>query len=162
MNVYLGLGHSERQVTFRNLWFATPKARVLHPKLEDAANWPLRGLFWLAKDVYEDAFRKVTEPDSQALYELRNHLEHKFVGVHDDKLVTFAFYPPASASPGVFNISASDLAARTLCQMKLTRAALTYLVMGIFAEERRREAERGGSTVPMSLFTWKDARKRRD
>lgn len=163
LNAYLGLGHGERQVSFRNLWFETPKARALHSKFDGAANWPLRGLFWLAKDIYEDAFRKVTEPDAQALYELRNHLEHKFVGVHDDELMAASLYPLPPPPPGVFDITAADLAAKTLRQLKLARAALTYLAMGVFAEERRREAESGGSfTMPMSLFTWKDAWKRRD
>lgn len=99
----------------------------------------------------------------QAFYELRNHLEHKFVGVHDDELMAAALYPPPRPPLGVFDITASDLAARTLRQLKLARAALTYLAMGVSAEERRREAESGGSlTMPVLLFTWKDAWKRRD
>ena len=162
LNAYLGLGHKERQVTFRNLWFETSKARALHPKFDGTANWPLRGLFWLAKDIFEDEFRKVTEPDAQELYELRNHLEHKFVAVHDDILMAASLRPPTAAPAGVFPITTSVLAARTLRQLKLARAALTYLAMGIAAEERRREAKSDGSLkVPMSLFTWKDDWKRR-
>lgn len=161
LNVYLDLGHKERQVTFRNLWFETSKARALHPKFDGAANWPLRGLFWLSKDIFEDEFRQVTEPDARALYELRNHLEHKFVSVRDDSFMPLSLDEPVV--PGVFPINASDLAARTLRQLKLARAALIYLAMGVFAEERRREAASGGGLrLEMPLTTWADAWKRRD
>lgn len=162
LNGYLGLGHSERRVSFRNLWFKGGNGRELHPALDGLANWPLRGLYWLSKDVFEDAFRQVTEPDAQALYELRNHLEHKFVSVHD----TFmrAISPSASPEPpsGLFDLSFDSLAARTLRQLKLVRAVLIYLAMGIHAEELRRASVRGDKMVlPMELGIWDDAWKRR-
>ncbi len=163
LNSYLALGHGERQVSFRNLWFRGGKGKELHPALDGLANWPLRGLFWLSKDVYEDAFRQVTEPDAEALYELRNHLEHKFVGVHDE--VLRAISPTSSPPPpaGVFDIGFEQLASRTLRQLKLARAAIIYLAMGVHAEERRRAAGRGqGLTMPMTLDTWEDDWKRRD
>lgn len=163
LNAYLGLGHPERQVSFRNLWFEKVKGKALHAKLDGLANWPLRGLFWLSKDVFEDAFREVTEPDAQALYELRNHLEHKFVGVHDALLRAVSAFPSAEAPAGVFDLSFEKLAARTGRQLKLARAAIMYLTLAIHAEEQRREAERlPGVTMPLSLETWDDAWKRRD
>ncbi|HEX4196312.1 MAG TPA: LA2681 family HEPN domain-containing protein [Caulobacteraceae bacterium] len=163
LNVYLGLGHGERQVSFRNLWFKGGKGKELHPALDGLANWPLRGLYWLSKDVFEDAFRLVTEPDAQLLYELRNHLEHKFVGVRDDILLAITRSAVAEAPPGMFAITFDQLAARTLRQLKLVRAALIYLALGIHAEERRRKSGRGdGMVMPMSLDTWDDRWKRRD
>lgn len=163
LNSYLGLGHGERQVSFRNLWFRSGKGKDLHPALDGLGNWPLRGLFWLSKDIYEDAFRQVTEPDAQLLYELRNHLEHKFVAVRDDLLVATSVHAPAPPAPGVFAISVDQLTLRTLRQLKLARAALVYLAMGIHAEERRRASVRGKRVaVPMTLFTLDDRWKRRD
>lgn len=163
LNAYLGLGHGERQVSFRNLWFRGGKGKELHPALDGLANWPLRGLYWLSKDVFEDAFRQVTEPDAQLLYELRNHLEHKFVGVRDHLFL--ALTPTAIAKPpaGVFAIPFDQLAARTLRQLKLARAALIYLALGVHAEERRRKGAQGeGFVMPMSLDIWDDRWKRRD
>lgn len=163
LNAYLGLGHGERQVSFRNLWFVGGKSKELHPALDGLANWPLRGLYWLSKDVFEDAFRQVTEPDAQLLYELRNHLEHKFVGVRDDVLLAMSPSAIAEVPAGMFAIPFDQLAARTLRQLKLARAALIYLALGIHAEERRRKAGQGdGMVLPMSLDTWDDRWKRRD
>ncbi len=163
LNTYLGLGHPERQVSFRNLWFVKGRGKALHPNLDGVANWPLRGLFWLSKDVFENDFKDVTEPDAQAIYELRNHLEHKFVSVHDMFLRAVSISPSPDTAPGVFDLSFEDLAARTVRQLKLARAAIIYLTLAIHAEERRREVDRPpGASFPMSLDTWDDAWKRRD
>ena len=163
LNIYLGLDHPERQVSFRNLWFVKGKEKAIHPKLDGLANWPLRGLFWLSKDVFEDDFKDVTEPDAQAIYELRNHLEHKFVSVHDMLLQAVPTSPTLDRAPGIFQLTFEDLAARTCRQLKLARAAIMYLTLAIHAEERRREAERpSGASFPMFLDNWDDAWKRRD
>lgn len=162
LNDYLRLGHGERQVSFRNLWFR-PKGKDLHPRFDGAANWPFRGLFWLSKDMFDDAFRSVTRPDARELYELRNHLEHKFVAVHDDILADMAASQDQS-SKGLYDIGFNDLTARALRQLKLSRAALIYLSLGVHAEERRRETERdpGGLSMPMMMFAVRDTEKRRD
>lgn len=163
LNAYLDLGHAERQVSFRNVWFETPRAKALHPALDGLANWPLRGLFWLSKDVFEDAFRQVTEPDAQALYDLRNHMEHKFVGVFDEGLRSLS--PTALPPPrgGVFEISSEQLAARALRQVKLARAAMIYLAMGVQVEEARRAAGRDPqSNLSMPVDLWDDDWKRSD
>ena len=163
LNTYLALGHRERQVSFRNLWFEGGRGKELHSALDGLANWPLRGLYWLSKDIYEDDFRHVTEPDAELLYELRNHLEHKFVSVHDSSFR--AFMPSTSAGPhsGLFDLSFESLTSRCLRQLKLARAALIYLAMGVHAEELKRTATRGDKVVvPMALDTWEDGWKRRD
>jgi len=162
LNGYLALGHGERQVSFRNLWFE-PNKKALHTRFAGAENWPLRGLYWLSKDIFDDAFRSVNAPDARQLYELRNHLEHKFVSVHDDfllDLVLTRFNP----NEDVYHITLSDLTARALRQLKLSRAALIYLSLGVYAEEKRRNAERGDKhiTFPVTMFTVRDASKRTD
>jgi hypothetical protein len=128
------------------------------------ANWPLRGLFWLSKDIFEDDFREVTEPDAQALYELRNHMEHKFVSVHDTLLRAISPRTVGTPKVGIFDISVSDLIAKTLRQLKLARAAIIYLSLAVHVEEERREGERGDDklNMPMILDTWDDDWKRQD
>lgn len=163
LNAYLNLGHSERQVNFRNLWFVKGKGKKLHPTLDGMANWPLRGLFWLSKDIFEDDFREVTEPDAQALYELRNHMEHKFVSVHDMFLRAISPFTAETPKAGILDISVSDLIAKTLRQLKLARAAIIYLSLAVYVEEQRRERESDGrSSMPMSLDPWDDDWKRQD
>lgn len=161
LNAYLGLGHKEQQVNFRNLWFVKGKGKELHPALDGLANWPLRGLFWLSKDIFEDDFREVTEPDAQSLYELRNHMEHKFVTVHDWLLRAVSPHPAETPKAGIFDISIDELLAKTLRQLKLARAAIIYLSLGVNAEERRRREHDGDKlSVPMILDVWDDDWKR--
>lgn len=163
LNEYLLLGHAERQVNFRNLWFVKGKGKELHPSLDGLPNWPLRGLFWLSKDIFEDDFRTVTEPDAQVLYELRNHMEHKFVSVYDGFCRVIS--PNVATTPeiGVIDVSFDELMIKTLRQLKLARAALIYLSLGIHAEERRRAAARGDDELVagMPLHPVNDSAKRR-
>lgn len=162
LNAYFTLGHSERKVNFRNVWFEKGKGETLHPALDGKANWPLRGLFWLSKDIFEDDFRELTEPDAQLLYELRNHMEHKFVSVHDIFLRTISPFMSETPKVGIFDISVKDLKSKTLRQLKLARAAIIYLSLAIYAEEQRRENESDDDklTVPMLLDIWEDDWKR--
>ncbi len=164
LNYYLSLGISDRHVNFRNLWFVKGKGKALHPSLDGLANWPLRGLFWLSKDIHEEGVREVTEPDARELYELRNHMEHKFVTVHDSFLRSISSHSIEASESGIFDISATDLIAKTLRQLKLARAAIIYLSLGIHVEEKRRfqKAGRDIVSVPMILPVWEDKRKRLD
>lgn len=164
LNAYLDLGHFERQVNFRTLWYVKSKGKELHPAWDGLANWPLRGLFWLSKDIFDDTLRSSTEPDARYLYELRNHMEHKFVSVHDGFLRAVS---PNEAQPpkaGIFDVSVDELMAKTLRQLKLARAAIIYLSLGIHAEEQRRAGARDADRIsmPMILDPWEDDWKRQD
>lgn len=162
LNVYLDMKHPERHVNFRNVWFA--KKRDLHPSVSDLKNWPLRGLFWLSKDIFESSFRELTEPDSKELYELRNHLEHKFVSVHDDFFRVVSPNHMETPKTGIFDISVDDLIYKTLRQLKLARSAIIYLSLAIHVEEKRRSKSRDPNKIsaPMVLDTWDDQWKRKD
>ncbi|KAF1687561.1 hypothetical protein B1992_02535 [Pseudoxanthomonas broegbernensis] len=164
LNDYLNLGIPDRQVNFRNLWFVKGKGKTLHPSLDGLANWPLRGLFWLSKDIHEEGVREVTEPDARELYELRNHMEHKFVSVHDGFLRSMSPNSVEASESGIFDISITDLITKTLRQLKLSRAAIIYLSLGIHVEEKRRFETRGSKmiSVPMILPVWEDKWKRLD
>ncbi len=86
LNDYLGLGFPEHQVTFRSLWYVShdPK-RGLRPEFAARENWPLRGLYWLAKDIYTDepGFREALDPEAEPVKEVRNQLEHKYLKIHE-------------------------------------------------------------------------------
>lgn len=101
---------------------------------------------------------------AQSLYDLRNHMEHKFVTVHDwlMRAISPQFAEPRTA--GIFDLPVTDLIAKTLRQLKLARATITYLSLGIHAEERRRAQEKGSNalSMPMLLDTWDDDWKRQD
>lgn len=162
LNIYLDMKHPERQVNFRNVWLTREKN--LHPALNDLKNWPLRGLFWLSKDIFEHSFQESTEPDSKDLYELRNHLEHKFVSVHDGFFRAVSPNHMHTPKTGIFDISVDDLIGKTLRQLKLARSAIIYMSLAIHMEEKRRAESRDPNKIiaPMILDTWDDQWKRKD
>ena len=136
---YYRLPISEQRVNFRTLWYPDGrKANGLQPKLRQSANWPLRGLFWLSKDLYEHNpdFKEGLEADARQLYVLRNHLEHNYLLIQDDALYA------SSGKPGlrgmddgsVYVIGRSDFAKRTLRILKMVRAALIYLSLAVHWE----------------------------
>jgi hypothetical protein len=164
LNSYLALGIPERRVSFRSFWYVGQERRQgLRPEFDVCDNWPLRGLFWLSKNLFENApeFRECLEPHAQELDAVRNHAEHKYLKLHDrlwsgptDEGSAFGGRTDALA----FSVYRSDFTAKAIGLMKMARAALTYLSLAIHAEERKRELARPtkGLVLPMPMDTWED------
>lgn len=158
LNHYLSLGVPENKVGFRTIWRSKPEGPI-RDRFANSENWPWRGLFWLSKDLFENDMRESMEPDSRAVASLRNHLEHKYV-----KVLEWVPDNPPDSDPFhdtlAFAISRSDLERRTLRLVKLVRAALIYLFLGMHREERQRIAGKPSLSVPMPLDPWRDEWKR--
>ncbi len=164
LNHYLGLQIPERQVSFRTFWYESQdRKKGLRKEFQQRQNWPLRGLFWLSKDLYEDkeGFMEPMEPDAQQLNEIRNHLEHKYLKIHEDLWggppqedgESFAGLTDTLA----FSVRRGDFEEKTLRLMKMARAALIYVSLAIHAEEKNRAKERRpGVVFPMPLDIWED------
>jgi hypothetical protein len=164
LNRYLKLGMPLTSVSFRSVW-RTKKDEPERELFEAAENWPLRGLFWISKDLYEPGVHEVAEPDAEALAELRNHLEHKYVKVHEMGL-------PRPRESGdrkdpffddlAYAITRSDLERKALRILKLTRSALIYLSLGLRREEQQRaaKASKDALKMPMILDVMPDDWKR--
>ena len=164
LNHYLALGIPKRRVGFRSFWYAgQERQRGLRPEFETCDNWPLRGLFWLSKDLYENTpeFRECLEPDAQELDVVRNHVEHKYLKLHEnlwagpsDEGTVFGVRPDTLA----FSVYRSHFTAKALRLLEITRAALIYLTLTIHAEEKKREQARPkkGLVLPMLADTWED------
>ena len=140
---YFQLPISQQRVNFRTLWYPEGrKANGLQPILLQSQNWPLRGLFWLSKDLYEHNldFKEGLEADARQLYALRNHLEHNYLLIQDDALYAASY--AASGKTGlrvtndasVYVIGRTDFADRTLRILKMVRAALIYLSLAVHRE----------------------------
>lgn len=149
LNSYLGLGNKADRVNLKQLWYANcRKKKGPCPFFRELQNLPLRGLFWLSMDLYEtdEGFRDSVEPDAEAIQEVRNCLEHRYLRVHDD----FWSADNDSENPIVsafidrleYPMRRSDFAVRALRMLQLSRSALIYLCLGIHREERRRRKER--------------------
>lgn len=165
LNHYLGLSIPEHRVTFRSFWYeGQKKSKGLKPVLKESRNWPLRGLFWLGKDLYENAsgFREAMEPEARELAEVRNHLEHKYLKLHEDMWRGPVAEPDdmtrAMTDTLSYSIYRYDFEEKTLRLLKMARAALIYLSLAVHQEERRRAEDRGPD-VPigrMESDTWDD------
>jgi hypothetical protein len=159
LNVYFDLGIPDRQVSFRNVWFM-PKKSTVRPPFGNLPNWPLRGLFWISKDLFErrKEHSAVLEPDARELADVRHAMEHKHLKVVEwiGDAGSAAPYPDPTARL----ITPEDLARKALRMLRLARTALIHLTCGIATEERRRAGERTGITPPMLLTDWDDEWKR--
>ena len=167
LNAYLNLQIPEQSVTFRKFWYESQnKDKGLKAYFQKLENWSLRGLYWLSKDLYEyeDGFQEAIEPDARELAIIRNHLEHKYFKLHND--------PWSSKQSGgrtqsreivdslAYSMHRKDFAVKTLRLMKIGRAALIYLSLGMHSEEKRRTNKNPKiSTQQMRLATMKDDKK---
>lgn len=159
LNSYLDLGIKPTAVSFARVWREKDNGPV-REVFECAENWPWRGLYWLSKDLFLADFREVIEPDMRALKVTRDHLEHKYLKVHEE-LSSRPADDPASKlfiDTLAFSVSRSDLEGKTLRVLKLARAALIYLSLGMHREEERRNANGPPDTVRASggFDTWDD------
>jgi LA2681-like HEPN len=160
LNHYFALGIPEREVSFRTIWRENDKVKgkgkgAVRDHFAKSENWPFRGLFWLSNDLFEKDMQETIEPEAQALADLRNHLEHKYVKVHEMLL------PSTLASDHfhdtlAYAITRSDLERRTLRLLQLVRAALIYLSLGMHREEQKRAKDKEGLTATMPLAPWRD------
>ena len=151
LNEYLDLKIPLKSVTFRTFWYKNlEKKKGLRSEFLDRRNWSLRGLFWLSKDLYENEpmFRAALEPDAQELAEIRNHLEHKYLKVHEFG----ALEPELREDSLAYSIGRSEMVEKTLNMLKMARSALVYLILAIHTEELARERARDGNTKAAEIF----------
>lgn len=166
LNRYLDLGVGDTDVNLNTVWFVGGKPDRskpddnLNPKVVNTANWPLRGLFWIARDIHDRAaLRDPIDPDAQELKAIRDHLEHKYLKVHDP--IPRAVLPDGLRDQYAKLIGRASLEAKTVKLLRLAQSAITYLSLGIHTEERRRAAGRkSGPVLPMSLPSVPDRWKR--
>lgn len=164
INHYFQLGMQEQSVSIRTIWYESDKLknRTLRPVFKTGRNWPLRGLFWLAKDIFHSEFKRVTEPDAELLTEIRNHLEHRYLQIFESWGPP-PFFSTDAGAPEAFGmrIGRDEFAAKTLRLVRLCRVALIYLGLGIHSEERTRQSSRpDGLVMPTIVDSWEDRWKR--
>jgi hypothetical protein len=158
LNDYLDLKMPEKQVSFRSVWLESKrKSKALRTEFNNRENWSLRGLFWLSKDLYEETIKSSIEPEAQELLEIRNHLEHKYLKVHE-------FGPLDSPHPEdtlAYSIGRFELTEKTLKMLKLARSAIVYLILAVHSEESARSKSRKNSDDVLNIYidTWDDSWK---
>lgn len=163
LNHYFKLHIPDRKVSFRTFWYVDQnKTKPLRSELTSNFNWPLRGLFWLSKDIFEqkEGFRESIDPEAEEINTIRNHIVHKYLKVHDELLWNNSPYEIEKflTDKLAYSVKRSDLEGKTLKLLKLIRASLVYLSLGIHVEERHRSQERDEEVIipPISIDIWED------
>ena len=136
MNDYFQVELKARNVSFREVWSekrnkSSPELRTI---FKNRPNWPLRGLYFLSKDLFEDDFIEVAEPDAANLARLRNQIEHRFLSLQH--------YPDGESDETHKLITVEDFQEKTLRMLKMAREALTYLSLAMHREETLRPNDR--------------------
>lgn len=164
LNAYLEIDRTPTKVNFRTIWYEQKdKQPSLLSRFTASENWPLRGLFWLSKDFFEEEFQNVTEPDAKALATIRHHLEHKYLQLHEswaENVRTHRNQELIAKRPA-YALSRDEFSARTLRLLQLVRGALIYLSLAVYREEQlRAQASESHLTISMPLSLWEDDWKR--
>ena len=167
LNEYLNLGESEDSFSFSNIWFENLRyddgLRSIFTRMD---NWPLQALYWLRKDFYGGKFNTNNsfELIADDLSEIRHHLEHKYLKVHDDAIVgDISEEQPTGVYEDTlkFSISRANLEEAALRMLKTSRAALIYLSLGVHIEEKSQEKNQDDTPVlPIHSVPFEDDRKR--
>ncbi len=152
LNDYFQLELNENRIYFRSVWYKNGlKKSGLNPKFKESQNWPLRGLFWLSKDIFEKEteFSSAISPDAKQLHELRNHLEHKYVTLHD--ILMSLDSEAHTSTDGIIPMSPEDFYRKTIRILRLSRAAIVNLSMAINVEEERKRNQSNTEGIIASM-----------
>ncbi|MDP9179997.1 MAG: LA2681 family HEPN domain-containing protein [Gemmatimonadota bacterium] len=157
INSYFQLSVNANRVYFRTIWHnkCLPEKGV-RPELSHRKNLPLRGLFWVAKDLDEKGvFHESLEPDARQLGALRNALEHRFVqtlqSAHE---IDSGVAPPDELC---FDISYAELNAKAMRMLRKARAALTYLSLAVHVDQRHQNSSGDDEMLEIENEVWRDA-----
>ena len=134
---YWRLGKVVDMISFKNVWMVEKKARLL-PQFEKCDNLPLRGLFWLSKELFDDQLKQTTAADACELHAIRNALEHTYLRVSEGWAKPFAISGTSSSGFGIA-IGSDELEAKAIRVMQMARSALFYVSFAIRVEERKKQ-----------------------
>lgn len=157
MNDYWKLGLEPREVSFGGVWYVGGRRRDgVSEKVKAFDNRPLHGLFWLSRDFYDSAdLAEDVAPEARMLHEIRNHMAHKYLRVHDELIGALRSDRQEVARDFSFEVTGSELQACALKLMKLARSAMVYLAAAMEHEESARRQE-SGLVAPMHVWHLKD------
>ncbi|WP_313808711.1 LA2681 family HEPN domain-containing protein [Sphingobium sp.] len=134
---YWKLAKVPDRISFKSVWMVEGKSRLLS-QFEARENLPLRGLFWLSKELFDDDFQMTTAADARDLHTIRNALEHTYLRVSEGWAKPFTITAKNYQGLGI-EVGSDDLEAKALRLMKLARSALFHLSFAIGVEERSKQ-----------------------
>lgn len=159
INDYFNLNVPPENVTFSSIWYQNRKYKDgLLPALRSRANWPLRGLYSLSRDIFDPSIGVLqgVEPDAKEIKDLRHALEHRYVKVlmHEPRPPDKEGHMFDSLAHRVSRARLDGLALRAvLC----ARAALIYLSFGVQSHEiDQKKKAPAGLAMPITFPTFGD------
>lgn len=162
VNEYWKLGVKTRAINFNSVWYlkADPK-QGLNSIFAKSENWPLRGLYWLSRDFYyKPKTLHAVSPEAKIIHDIRNHIAHKYLRIHDHVLYDADRERTAMGSELSFPVSEIELQSYTIRLLKLVRSALIYVSAAIAHEEKLKEEQLGEKFVVPLPVTAVDDRYR--
>lgn len=158
---YWALGKTPHRISFKNVWMNEKKSRLL-PQLEDRDNLPLRGLFWLSKELFDDQLKQTTSADARELHAIRNALEHSYLRINEGWAKAFVIDGAKGDDFGIA-IGSDELEAKAIRVMQMVRSALFYVSFAIGIEERKKQRKLPRQFIcSVPIYGIEDRRKRRD
>lgn len=160
INHYYNLQTQHHKVNFKKIWHVdeNPK-RGLKPVFTEYQNWPLRGLFWLSKDLYDSEMHVCSEsidPEAESLATIRNHIEHRYFKLKDETVLTPSIYSEFFIDKLAYSMERYDFEKKALKLLKSVRCGLLYLSFAINIEESRRSKSINGDIFPIDQFVYSD------
>ena len=133
LNDYYQIGLKARHVTFRRVWSNSGSggSSTIRPIFQDRHNLPLRGLYFLSKDLFDADFKELAETDAQDLADLRQQIEHRFLSFQD--------YTVNKGTETHMFLSLREFESKALRLIRMAREALIYLSLAMHREEGVRE-----------------------
>ena len=137
INEYWKLSLDIRSTNFNAIWYRDGDVRKgLCARFDDSNNWPLRGLHWLSRDFYyKPKSLQAVLPEAKVIHDIRNHIAHKYLRVHDDWLYSASGERKQVDPRAGYPVTDRELEVHTLTLLKLVRSALIYLSSAVAHEE---------------------------
>jgi hypothetical protein len=158
-----GESHKRKRVYFWSVWYEknAEKSEALKALLRNRKNWPLRGLYWLRNDFYQQENKLYLPPDTALMNEIRNQIEHNFFVVANSAFVGSSTLESTREASREYPITTDELNTTALRMLKTARASIIYLLLAISSEERRKKGDsKERLLVPCYPDVWEDKWKR--
>lgn len=160
VNEYWKVGMETRRISFGSVWHSGARgSQELSAPFAGSDNWPLRGLYCLSRDFHlKPVGEGAVDPEAKVLNEIRNHIAHKYLRVHDHVLYDAKGDRERNGDELGYAISDQELEHQVMKLLKLARSALIGLNCAVTHEEvaRGRSLEDKGLVASMDLFVVKD------
>ena len=154
VNEYWKVGLDPKQVSFASVWRSTDRTSPgLSAIFAASSNWPLRGLYSLSRDFHlKPVGEGAVDPEARVLKEIRNHIAHKYLRVHDHFLYDAERDRARNEEEFGYAISDQELEHHVMRLLKLARSGLIGLSCAVMHEEAELKSRRGDEGIfPMVL-----------